>query len=107
VDYDWDYFQFPKNILPEMVPQGDDTFELILVVSGCMIIAYNSLKNRQSTTFSIPSVLNTKVKGVDAYATSDLLMPHPTKPGYWKVYGRLDDQIMHNTGEKVRSFSSK
>ena len=41
------------------------------------------------------------IDGLDAYATSDLLAPHPTKPGYWRVHGRVDDQIMHNTGEKV------
>lgn len=51
--------------------------------------------------FCRPSVINLKVNGIDAYATSDLLMPHPTKPGYWRVFGRIDDQIMHNTGEKV------
>lgn len=33
VEYDWDYFQFPGNVLPEMVPQGDNTFELIIIVS--------------------------------------------------------------------------
>lgn len=52
-----------------------------------------------------PCVFNTKIDGVDAYATSDLLAPHPTKPGYWKVHGRVDDQIMHSTGEKVRSIA--
>ncbi|SRR5258707_1105758 len=38
---------------------------------------------------------------MDAYATSDLLVPHPTKPGLWKIYGRKDDQIMLSTGEKT------
>lgn len=52
-------------------------------------------------TFLVPNILNTIIDGTDAYATSDLLSPHPTKPGYWKIYGRADDQIMHNTGEKV------
>ena len=47
-------------------------------------------------------VINTVVDGVGAYDTKDLLVPHPTMPGYWKIYGRLDDQIMHSTGEKVR-----
>lgn len=50
----------------------------------------------------IPNILNTVIDGLDAYATSDLLAPHPTKPGYWRIYGRADDQIMHNTGEKVK-----
>ena len=47
--------------------------------------------------------MNTVVNGVGAYATSDLLQPHPTKRGYYRILGRVDDQIMHNNGEKVRS----
>ena len=39
--------------------------------------------------------------GVDAYATNDLLEPHPTREGFWKVYGRVDDQIMLSNGEKA------
>ncbi|KAJ6629893.1 hypothetical protein B0H10DRAFT_1775629 [Mycena sp. CBHHK59/15] len=83
--YDWDYFKFPELLIAEMVPYGNNTFELVLV----------------SNVFCRPSVLNTQVNGIDAYATSDLLVPHPTKPGYWRVFGRTDDQIMHNTGEKT------
>ena len=48
-----------------------------------------------------PNVTNTKVDGIDAYATSDLVTPHPTKKGLYKIVGRTDDQIMHSTGEKV------
>ncbi|KAF8216298.1 hypothetical protein K438DRAFT_1796975 [Mycena galopus ATCC 62051] len=85
VGYDWEYFTFPDLIVPEMVPYGDNTFELIMV----------------SNIFCKPAVLNTKVRGIDSYATSDLLMPHPTKPGYWKIFGRTDDLVMHSTGEKT------
>ena len=35
------------------------------------------------------------------YATGDLLMSHPDVPGLWKIFGRVDDQIMHSNGEKV------
>ncbi|KAF8990609.1 hypothetical protein BDQ17DRAFT_1433645 [Cyathus striatus] len=85
VGYDWDYFKFSGNVLPEMVPYGNNTYEFVMV----------------SNPYCIPSVLNTKINGVDSYATSDLFTPHPDKPGYWKIYGRTDDQIMHNTGEKT------
>ncbi|KAJ7325472.1 hypothetical protein DFH08DRAFT_886685 [Mycena albidolilacea] len=85
VGYDWEYFTFPKLVTPEMVPYGNNTFELVMV----------------SNVFCKPAVLNTQVGGIESYATSDLLMPHPTKPGYWKIFGRTDDQIMHNTGEKT------
>lgn len=46
-------------------------------------------------------VTNTTIDGVPAYATSDLLMPHPTIPGLYKIHGRADDQIMLSTGEKT------
>ncbi|EPS94433.1 hypothetical protein FOMPIDRAFT_1038850 [Fomitopsis schrenkii] len=82
---DWDYFKFSKQFTPHMVPYGDNTFELVM----------------RANPYYRPGVVNTTVDGVEAYATSDLLKPHPTKPGYWKVFGRTDDQIMHNTGEKT------
>lgn len=50
--------------------------------------------------------MNTVVDGVGAYSTNDVLTPHPTKAGLWKVHGRVDDQIMHNNGEKVRASST-
>ncbi|EGN93439.1 hypothetical protein SERLA73DRAFT_172085 [Serpula lacrymans var. lacrymans S7.3] len=83
--YDWEYFKFPALITPEMVPNGNNTFELVIVANN----------------LCRPSVINTIIGGIDAYSTSDLLSPHPTKTGYWKVYGRTDDQIMHSTGEKT------
>ncbi|KAI0091717.1 hypothetical protein BDY19DRAFT_904330 [Irpex rosettiformis] len=48
-----------------------------------------------------PNVINVKANGEDAYATNDVFTPHPTKPGFWKIFGRKDDQIMHSTGEKT------
>ncbi|KAJ6471951.1 hypothetical protein C8R45DRAFT_836164 [Mycena sanguinolenta] len=85
VGYDWEYFSFPAVITPEMVPNGNNTFELVMVPS----------------IFCTPSILNTEVRGIKSFTTSDLMIPHPTKPGYWKILGRTDDQIMHNTGEKT------
>ncbi|KAJ7930505.1 hypothetical protein B0H13DRAFT_2532734 [Mycena leptocephala] len=85
VGSDWEYFTFPELVTPKMIPHENDTFELVLV----------------SNVFCTPAVLNTQVGGIDSYATSDLMMAHPTKPGYWKIFGRTDDQIMHNTGEKT------
>ncbi|KAK0210917.1 hypothetical protein DFS33DRAFT_1371246 [Desarmillaria ectypa] len=69
----------------EMVPGRNNSHELVMV----------------SNPFCQPSVLNTKVNGADAYASLDLFIPHATTPGFWKVFGRTDDQIMHNTGEKT------
>lgn len=39
------------------------------------------------------------------YSTGDLVVPHPTLPDYWKIFGRVDDQLMHSTGEKVRPLN--
>ena len=55
----------------------------------------------QHCPFGQVCYMNTVIDGVGAYATNDLLAPHPTQPGYWKIFGRADDQIMHSTGEKV------
>ncbi|OSX58884.1 hypothetical protein POSPLADRAFT_1059977 [Postia placenta MAD-698-R-SB12] len=82
---EWDYFKIHDYISIQMLPMGDNTYELAVVANNV----------------HRPAVINTKVDGDDAYATSDLVMPHPTKSGYWKVLGRTDDQIMHSTGEKA------
>ncbi|CCM06520.1 uncharacterized protein FIBRA_08792 [Fibroporia radiculosa] len=82
---DWEYIPFNPAITAHMLPQGDGTFELIVVAS-----------ERDH-----PCLINTQVDGVDAYSTSDRLVPHPSLPGYWKIVGRTDDQIMHSTGEKA------
>ena len=47
------------------------------------------------------AVTNTTIDGVEAYATNDLVVPHPQRPGYWKLIGRRDDQIVLANGEKV------
>ncbi|KAI0045616.1 acetyl-CoA synthetase-like protein [Auriscalpium vulgare] len=82
---DWEYFTISPHCLPVLLPQDDGSFELVLVDHE----AHH------------PVVLNTKVDGRDAYATSDLLVPHPTRQGLWKIYGRKDDQIMLSIGEKT------
>ncbi|KAF9261013.1 acetyl-CoA synthetase-like protein [Marasmius fiardii PR-910] len=82
---EWEYFEFGDFVSTNFVPQGDGTFEFIATPSAS----------------SIPIFTNANVNGVDGYATGDLLVPHPTKPGYWKVHGRTDDQIVHTSGEKT------
>ncbi|CDO77413.1 hypothetical protein BN946_scf184857.g20 [Trametes cinnabarina] len=67
------------------VPHGDNKFELVVLSDPDM---------------PLPSI-NTQIDGRDAYATNDLLEPHPTKPNYWKVVGRADEQIILSNGEKT------
>ncbi|EGN97840.1 hypothetical protein SERLA73DRAFT_109083 [Serpula lacrymans var. lacrymans S7.3] len=82
---DWQYFRLSNIVKPEFIPSGEGTSELII----------------HPHPTHVPTVFNIKRGEADAYYTSDLLTPHPTLPGYWKVYGRADDQIMHSTAEKT------
>ncbi|SJK98376.1 uncharacterized protein ARMOST_01641 [Armillaria ostoyae] len=84
---DWEYFRMPSYLEVHMVPYGNNTFELVIV----------------SNDWNTMPICNAQVEGRDAYSTSDLLEPHPTKEGFWRVFGRVDDQIMHSTGEKTNA----
>ena len=48
-----------------------------------------------------PNVIDTNVDGVDGCLIKDIVSPHPTREGLWRIVGRVDDQIMHSTGEKT------
>ncbi|KAF8905645.1 hypothetical protein CPB85DRAFT_1315335 [Mucidula mucida] len=81
----WEYIQMNRALATAFSPQGDGTYELIVI----------------SKPYTEIHVVNTKWEGEDAYATNDLFLPHPTLPGHWKLIGRKDDQLMLSTGEKV------
>ncbi|GAB5589605.1 hypothetical protein Unana1_04505 [Umbelopsis nana] len=36
-----------------------------------------------------------------SYATNDLFVAHPSKPGYWYIIGRADDTLIMSNGEKT------
>ncbi|THG97397.1 hypothetical protein EW026_g4592 [Hermanssonia centrifuga] len=82
---DWEYFTFPASVNPHLIPQENGNVRLVIL--PCQ--------------YQVPAVMNHSVSGVGAYDTNDVLSPHTKKPGYWKVYGRADDQIMHSNGEKT------
>ncbi|KAF8896177.1 hypothetical protein BD779DRAFT_1608500 [Infundibulicybe gibba] len=48
-----------------------------------------------------PSVEN--IPDVKGYATADIWQRHPTKSHLWKIVGRVDDVIIHSSGEKTRA----
>ncbi|KAH9848670.1 acetyl-CoA synthetase-like protein [Lenzites betulinus] len=82
---DWEYYRpHPANKF-EYRPHGDNKYELVVL-------------SRPENP--LPAV-NTHVNGQDGYATNDLVEPHPTKPDLWRVYGRIDEQIMLSNGEKT------
>ncbi|PIL34315.1 hypothetical protein GSI_03090 [Ganoderma sinense ZZ0214-1] len=82
---DWRYFSVTRWVQSTVVDAGDGKFELVIL----------------SSPEDPHPVLNTNICGVDAYATNDLVVPHPTRKGFWKLYGRRDDQIVLSNGEKT------
>ncbi|KAJ7617794.1 hypothetical protein FB45DRAFT_932692 [Roridomyces roridus] len=80
---DWAWFRIGDRVKVRWAPQGDGTFE-------CQVLA---------TETYVPLVLN--LPDVKGYATSDLCVNHPTKKDLWRIVGRLDDTIVHTSGEKT------
>ncbi|KAJ7289095.1 hypothetical protein C8J57DRAFT_1627484 [Mycena rebaudengoi] len=85
----WQYFQFLPTVPPVLVPiDGDSTGSLFQVII------------KQSATHRL-AVSNVEIDGIPAFDTKDIVQQHPTNPKLYRVYGRVDDQIMHSTGEKT------
>jgi hypothetical protein len=81
---------------------GQEIGELVVIV------CYPSAISSTLIVFQIkgengynPHVLNTTVDGRQGYATSDLIVRHPTESDRYCIYGRVDDQLALSTGEKV------
>ncbi|KAF8899601.1 hypothetical protein CPB84DRAFT_1847624 [Gymnopilus junonius] len=80
---DWMYLEFDERCKVRWIPQGDGTYE-------CQFLT--------TETHSLPVENLPDVRG---YATNDLFEPHPTKKHLWRIVGRLDDVIIHASGEKT------
>ncbi|KAF8971811.1 hypothetical protein BDZ97DRAFT_1913708 [Flammula alnicola] len=80
---DWEYMEFGARYNVRWVPQGDGTYECQILTNDALHVSVENLPD---------------VKG---YATSDLFIPHPTKDYLWKIVGRVDDVIIHSSGEKT------
>ncbi|KAG6878934.1 putative NRPS-like protein biosynthetic cluster [Termitomyces sp. T32_za158] len=80
---DWAYMEFSERCEVRWVPQGDGTFECQFLTTDTHSLAVENLPD------------------VRGYATSDLFEPHPTKPYLWKIVGRIDDVVIHSSGEKT------
>ncbi|KIK64221.1 hypothetical protein GYMLUDRAFT_40511 [Collybiopsis luxurians FD-317 M1] len=80
---DWEYMEFREGIDIRWVPQGDGTYEAHYLTS----------KSHQIAVENLPDIAG--------YASSDLFCPHPTIPNLWKIVGRVDDVVIHSSGEKT------
>ncbi|KIM36904.1 hypothetical protein M413DRAFT_31301 [Hebeloma cylindrosporum] len=80
---DWVYLEFSDKAKVRWVPQGDGTYECQSLATATHHLAVENLED------------------VRGYATSDLFQPHPTKDYLWKIVGRVDDVVIHSSGEKT------
>ncbi|KAJ3517669.1 hypothetical protein NLJ89_g348 [Agrocybe chaxingu] len=80
---DWEYMEFDERCKIRWAPQGDGTFECQFLTNDNHPLPIENLPDARG------------------YATSDLFEPHPTKKHLWKIVGRLDDVIVHSSGEKT------
>ncbi|KAJ7489600.1 putative aminoadipate reductase [Mycena latifolia] len=82
-ELDWEWMQFSAGVKVRWAPQGDGTFE-------CQVL------NSENHTVSVENLVD-----VRGYATADLWINHPSKKHLWKIVGRIDDVIVHTSGEKT------
>ncbi|KZO93859.1 acetyl-CoA synthetase-like protein [Calocera viscosa TUFC12733] len=80
---DWNYGELCPSLKVELVPEGNDLYRLVVMDCEAHPVA----------VFTDPEVR--------AFDTNDLLEPHPSGNGLWKIIGRADDQIMMSNGEKT------
>ncbi|TFK33797.1 hypothetical protein BDQ12DRAFT_715644 [Crucibulum laeve] len=80
---EWDLMQFSERTKMRWVLQDDGTYEA----------QYLTCDSHH------PSVEN--IKDTRGYATSDLFVQHPTKKNLWRIVSRIDDVIIHSSGEKT------
>ncbi|KZP05122.1 acetyl-CoA synthetase-like protein, partial [Athelia psychrophila] len=73
---DWSWMQFSGKTNVRWAPQADGSFESQFLDTETHIVSVHNLPD---------------VKG---YASSDCWVPHPTKPNFWRIVGRLDDVII-------------
>ncbi|KZP05121.1 acetyl-CoA synthetase-like protein [Athelia psychrophila] len=77
---DWSYVQFSDKTNVRWVPQADGSFES----------QFLDTEVRRASVYNLPDV--------NGYATNDCWVPHPTKPNFWRIVGRLDDVIILASG---------
>ncbi|KAJ7054635.1 putative aminoadipate reductase [Mycena amicta] len=80
---DWEYCRFVDGVSVRWEPQGDGTFECQFLHSDRHSLSIENLDD------------------VRGYATNDLWVTHPQKKHLWKMVGRIDDVIVHSSGEKT------
>jgi hypothetical protein len=79
--WNWLRVEGPIKQYMELIPQGSDTFEVVVLDGWPAKI----LSNRED----------------GAYCTKDLVLQHPEQKNWYKYIGRLDDTLTQTLGEKT------
>ncbi|RAL08514.1 NRPS-like enzyme [Aspergillus homomorphus CBS 101889] len=87
---DWRYINFHPEVGIELQHVSGDEYEMVQVRSPH--------RERHQFPFTI-------FPDRQEYHTSDLMVPHPTKPGLWRTTARIDDVIVFLNGEKTNPVS--
>ncbi|KAF5393844.1 hypothetical protein D9757_000419 [Collybiopsis confluens] len=82
----WQYIRFMEEVHIRWIPQGDGTFEAQFLTCETHYVAVENLPD------------------VPGYSSQDLFEPHPTIPNLWKIVGRVDDVLIHSSGEKTAEW---
>ncbi|TCD63228.1 putative NRPS-like protein biosynthetic cluster [Steccherinum ochraceum] len=86
LDKEWEYLKVNDSMSIKWVSnEAGDMFQPYVVPNA----------------FAVPNIFNSTIDGEPALAISDWVVRHPTKPGYFKILDRVDNQIIHSTGEKT------
>ncbi|KAJ7077669.1 putative aminoadipate reductase, partial [Mycena belliarum] len=80
---EWEWFRFSSKVKLRWMPQGDGTYE-------CQVL------HTEDYNLSVANLPD-----IRGYATSDLFVNHPQKKHLWKIVGRADDVIVHQSGENT------
>ena len=83
---DWNYYCFNPRLGHVFEPVVDDMFELVYVRNA-------ELADYQGIFHTFPEL--------DRYSTRDLYVQHPTRPGWWRAAGRVDDVIVLADAKKL------
>ncbi|KAF7350260.1 NRPS-like enzyme [Mycena venus] len=85
----WEYFQFIPDMDALLVPVDGDSSGLLF-----------QLIIKESATHPL-ALSNMEIDGAPACDTRDIVQRHPSNSELYRLYGRIDDQIMHSNGEKT------
>ncbi|KAI9676690.1 MAG: hypothetical protein M1822_008253 [Bathelium mastoideum] len=83
---DWNYYHYSERLGYTFRYFAEDMYELVFTRNP-------ALEPFQGIFYTFPDA--------DTYAMSDLYIPHPTRPGWWRSSGRVDDVVVCADAKKI------